>query len=146
LFVQFMQTQALADQLKAQGKDDTKVRTAIQKSAQLSDQETSLLNQVAQQCNASYDAATSAGVAAVDNLRAQYPPVPGAALPAVLTQQVAALEAQRTAIIAGCMQQLQAGMANTRFGHLVLYVLVNIVSHMQQGNLQPGSQGAAAPK
>jgi hypothetical protein len=145
-FVQVMAIESLADQLKAQGKDDTTVRGAIQKAAQLSDQEAGLLKQVAQPCNAAYAAQTALGTSAVYSLRQQYPPVAGASPPAALTQQLAALEASRTAIISGCMQQLQTGMGRARFGYLDLYVLVRVGSKLKQGSLQPGAQGAAIPK
>ncbi len=56
-----MALESEADKLKAQGKDDTAVRRAIQKDARLSDQEASLLKQVARQCNAASDAEIIAG-------------------------------------------------------------------------------------
>lgn len=121
------------------------MRGAVQKSAHLTDQETSLLKAVAQQCNASYAAQTSAGVSAVNSLSQRYPPVAGAPPSAAVAQQLAALEAPRTAIIAGCMQQLQTGMGRARFGHLDLYVLVHVASKLKQESFQPGAQGAAAP-
>jgi len=145
-FVQVMAVESLADQLKSQGEDDTIARGAIQKAAQLTDQEASLLKVVAQQCNAAYDAQTSAGISAVNTLKQQYPPVAGVTPPVAVTQQLAALEAQRTAIIAGCMQQLQTGMGTNRFLHLDLYVLVHVASKLKHGSLQPGAQGAAAPR
>jgi hypothetical protein len=144
-FVHIMAIESLADQLKAQGKDDTTVRGAIQKAAHLSDQEASLLKQVAQQCNAAYAVQTALGTNAVNSLRQQYPPVAGAPPPAAVTQQIAALEAQRTAIVAGCMQQLQTGMGHAHFGYLDLYVLAHVGSKLKQGSRPPGAQGAALP-
>jgi hypothetical protein len=140
-----MEIESLADRLKAQGKDDTTVRGVIQKDANLSGQEASLLKQVAQQCNTAYAAQTAAGTSAVSSLRQQYPPVAGAPRPAAVTQQLAALEAQRAAIVAGCMQQLQTGMGHDRFFNLDLYVLVHVASKLKQGSLQPSAQGAAFP-
>jgi hypothetical protein len=144
-FAQIMAIESLADRLKAQGKDDTTARGAIQKDAGLSAQEAGLLKEVAQQCNADYAAQTAVGTSAVNSLRQQYPPVAGAPSPPAVTQQLAALEAQRTAIVAGCMQQLQTAMGHVRFGYLDLYVLVRVGRKLKQGSLPPGAQGAALP-
>jgi hypothetical protein len=144
-FVEITRIESLADNLKAQGKDDTTVRGAVQKTARLSSQEVNLLKQVAQQCNAAYAAQAAAAISAVNSLKQQYPPVAGVSSPTAVTQQLTALEAQGTAIIAGCMQQLEAGMGRARFGYLDLYVLTHIASKMKQGNLAPGAQGAAVP-
>lgn len=145
-FVQIMDLESLADQLKAQGKDDTAVRGAIQKDARLTDQETSLLKQVAQQCNAADRAQATASMGVAASLRQQYPPVAGTTPPTAVSQQLAALEAQRAGVISGCMQQLKGGMTHARFGYLDLYVLVHVASKLKHGAVPPGAKGAATPQ
>jgi hypothetical protein len=144
-FVQIMEIESAADQLKAQGKDDSVLRGTIQKAATLTDRETSLLKQIAGQCNNDYDAETAQAMQAVNSLKQQNPGTTAATAPPEVTQQLAALEAKRTAIVAGCMLSLKAGMGNARFNGLSLIVLVRIGSKLKQGNLQPGATFSPAP-
>jgi hypothetical protein len=139
-----MAMESLADRVKAQGKDDTATRAAVQKAAQLTDQEAVLLKQVAQQCNSDYDAETARGVSAVTDLRKQY--LSSSASPAAIAQQISALEAQRAAVIGGCMQELETGMGFKRFLVLRGYVGAHVVGNVKHVdmNLQPGA-GVASP-
>ena len=145
-FLQVTVLDSLADRLKAQGKDDNAVRGAIQKDARLTAQETSLLKEIAPQCNAAEAAQASSNSTVISGLRQQYPPVAGTAPPAAVTQKLAALQAQRDAIIAGCIQQLKVGMGTERFLHLDLFVLVHVAGKQKQVQLQPPVQGTAAPR
>lgn len=144
-FVEIMAVESLADKLKAQGKDDSTTRTAIQKAAKLTDSEASLLKAVAGQCNPDYDAEAARGRQVVTSLRQQYPGTTSVTAPSAVTQQLSALAAQRSAVISGCMQQLGAGMGSGRFGILRTYVLARVGSKQMHSSLPPDATFSAAP-
>jgi hypothetical protein len=142
-FVQVMAMESLADRVKAQGKDDTATRAAVQRAAQLTDQEAALLKQVAQQCNADYAAETARGTSAVNNLRTQAQNASVTA--AAVSQQISALEAQRASVIGACMQALETGMGFTRFLVLRGYVGAKVAVKHVDVVPQPGTHGAPSP-
>lgn len=145
-FVRVAAIESLADQLKGEGKDDTAVRRTIQDDAGLSDQETTLLKQVAQQCNAAYSVHSAAAASVVSGLRQQYPPSSGRPAPPAVTRQLAALEAEGSAIIAGCMQQIAEWMGPARFGYFRGYVALSVARNLKQGAVPPSAKGTSDPK
>lgn len=144
-FIQVMSMESLADRVKAQGKDDTATRAAVQKAAQLTDQEAGLLKQIARQCNTDYEAETARGTGAVNDLRKQAQN--GSVSAAAISQQLNTLEAQRAAIIGGCMQQLEIGMGFKRFLALRGYVGAHVEGNIKHVDVVPkaGAQGAPPP-
>lgn len=115
-----------ADSLKAQGKDDEYMRAMLRSSAHLTDQEATLIKNVAANCNAGYAAATQQGMAALSAARADHLAAPATPVSPAAVQQANALEQQRQQVILNCVATLQAQMLPFRFQTLHDYVVANI--------------------
>ena len=100
-----------ANSLKAQGKDDTFMRSWMQTKAGLSDQETASLKAIATDCRAT----PSAIVSAVRSLAA-------AGANFATSQQVQSLASQRRQTVLDHMGQLQTALGPARFAVLDAYV------------------------
>lgn len=115
------------------------LRAQIKNDAHLTNQEYTFLKGIAQSCNDSYAAESKNGMAAVQQLKTQYPAA-SAAPPEVLSQ-VNALEARRQQIILGCVQTLNAGMKPSRFEQLYGFVVATEGPRIKP--LAPGARGGA---
>jgi len=99
--------QGIADSLKAQGKNDSFMRSWIRMNAGLTAQEESTLEAIATDCEASTSAAISAAQALI----------PTAASPGV-AQQIQALLSQRQQAVMSHMSQLQTAFGPARYAVL----------------------------
>jgi hypothetical protein len=99
--------QDIANNLKAQGKDDTFMRSWVRMNAGLTVQEESVLEAIAADCEANTSAAMSAAQALA----------PTAANPGV-AQQIQSLQAQRQQTVLSHMSQLQSAFGPARYALL----------------------------
>jgi len=93
-FLHVAATETAAAEMRAKGLNDQYMRAEIRSSIRLTNSEDSIVKTVARNCNTDYATETQAGMAAVRQLREQYPS-PSQAPPEV-AQQLAALEQQRS--------------------------------------------------
>lgn len=112
-FRQIAAAEDTADSIRAKGKSDVSMRDAYKVRLGLTDAENTALKQIAQDCDAQYEAESSRGNKIVLDLKAKYPK--GSDIPAYAVAQINNLERDRQKVMTDCVGRLRGQMGTSGF-------------------------------
>lgn len=136
-FIHVMSVESAADNLKANGRDDTAARSKFRDAAKLTGAEAELLKSVAGRCLADLEAhARTEVAAAVQNIKAQHPGILRASdLPPAAAAQLDAVQARHEEIVADHVQALKSALGAGRFQKLYEFVRGTEAPRIKEGSI-----------
>jgi len=134
-FIHVMSVESAADNLKANGRDDTAARSKFRDAAKLTDAEAELLKSTAARCNEDLEThARTEVAAAVQNIKAQHPGILRASdLPPAAAAQLNAVQARHEKIVADHVQALKSALGPDRFQKLYEFVRGTEAPRIKEG-------------
>jgi hypothetical protein len=138
LFKHVTVTEAHANELLAEGKDDSPERHRFMNAAHLTSQEEALLKSTAADSVSAVAAFDANAASVVSSLKAQYPSL--STLPTAGLQQLQNLDSQRQQIVLNHMASLQSGMAPGRF-----QMFYSFAYGTEGPRIRPASPGVKPP-
>lgn len=145
LFHQVAALKEYADQLEREGKTHSPARGVFKRQAALNDEQVSILNQIAADCERDVKQQDLKAQVIIDAFRARYPDgrVPDGQVPAPPSPELVSMQAERNAIILRARDRLREAFGEEEFGRFETFIERRIASNIKR--LSP-AQADALPQ